>query len=65
MPGAVAEAMAAADLGRGKNIEEAIMLNGGDVFRLLQEIPATKHHCIQLAVETLQKALIEFIHKLR
>ncbi|MHC1724491.1 MAG: iron-sulfur cluster assembly scaffold protein [Syntrophobacteraceae bacterium] len=59
-PGAVASAMAAADLIRGKTIEEACKLNDGDVFRLLEEIPAQKHHCIQLAVKTLQKALSEY-----
>ena len=62
-PGAVASAMAAADLIRGKTIEEACGLNDGDVFRLLEEIPPQKHHCIQLAVKTLQKALAEFKEK--
>lgn len=62
-PGAVASAMAAADLIRGKTVEEACLLNDGDVFRLLEEIPAKKHHCIQLAVKTLQKALTEFKDK--
>ncbi len=62
-PGAVAAAMAAADLVKGKTIEEARTLNDGDVFRLLEEIPATKHHCIQLAVKTLHKALSEYTQK--
>lgn len=59
-PGAVASAMAAVDLVKGKTIEEARSLNDGDVFRLLESIPAQKHHCIQLAVKTLQKALDEY-----
>jgi nitrogen fixation protein NifU and related proteins len=59
-PGAVASAMAAVDLIRGRTIEEARALNDGDVFRLLEELPAQKHHCIQLAVKTLQKALDEY-----
>lgn len=63
-PGAVASAMAAADLIKGKTIDEASKLNDGDVFRLLEEIPAKKHHCIQLAVKTLQKALIEYAQRL-
>ncbi len=63
-PGAVASAMAAADLIKGKTIDEAGKLNDGDVFRLLEEIPAKKHHCIQLAVKTLQKALIEYAQRL-
>lgn len=59
-PGAVASAMAAVDLVKGRTIEEARSLNDGDVFRLLENIPAKKHHCIQLAVKTLQKALDEY-----
>jgi nitrogen fixation protein NifU and related proteins len=62
-PGAVASAMAAVDLVKGKTIEEARSINDGDVFRLLEEIPAKKHHCIQLAVKTLQKALDEYTQK--
>ena len=62
-PGAVASAMAAADLIKGKTIDEASKLNDGDVFRLLEEIPAKKHHCIQLAVKTLQKALTEYAQR--
>lgn len=63
-PGAVASAMAAADLIKGKTVDEASKLNDGDVFRLLEEIPAKKHHCIQLAVKTLQKALVEYTQRL-
>lgn len=59
-PGAVASAMAVADLVKGKSVTEATRLNDGDVFRLLEEIPAQKHHCIQLAVKTLHKALAEY-----
>jgi len=59
-PGAVASAMAAADLIKGKSLAEATRLCDGDVFRILEEIPAQKHHCIQLAVKTLQKALSEY-----
>ena len=59
-PGAVASAMAAADLIKGKTIADAGKLCDGDVFRILEEIPAQKHHCIQLAVKTLQKALSEY-----
>lgn len=62
-PGAVASAMAAADLIKGKTVEEACRLNDGDVFRMLEEIPAKKHHCIQLAVKTLQKALNEYTQR--
>jgi nitrogen fixation NifU-like protein len=58
--GAVSAAMAAVDIVKGKTIAEAKKLTDGDVFRLLEEIPAKKHHCIQLAVKTLLKALQEY-----
>jgi nitrogen fixation NifU-like protein len=58
-PGAVASAMAVVELIKGKNLINARTLNDGDVFRVLKEIPAQKHHCIQLAVKTFQKALDE------
>ncbi|MFP4350951.1 MAG: iron-sulfur cluster assembly scaffold protein [Thermodesulfobacteriota bacterium] len=64
-PGAIASAMAAVDLVKGKSIPEARKLTDGDIFRLLEEIPPKKHHCIQLAVKTLQKALDEYEHKAR
>jgi nitrogen fixation protein NifU and related proteins len=62
-PGAIASAMAAVDLVKGKTIEEARSLNDGDIFRLLEEIPAKKHHCIQLSVKALKKALDEYTQK--
>jgi nitrogen fixation NifU-like protein len=58
--GAVSAAMAAVDIVKGKTISEAKRLTDGDVFRLLEEIPVKKHHCIQLAVKTLLKALGEY-----
>ena len=60
-PGAIASAMAVVDLIKGKKIEDARTLNDGDVFRLLEDIPAQKNHCIELAVKTLHKALDEYI----
>jgi len=59
-PGAVASAMAAVDLIKGKSLEEARQLDDSDIFRVLAEIPEQKHHCIQLAVKTLHKALDEY-----
>lgn len=59
-PGAVASAMALVDLIRGRTIDDARTLNDGDVFRALENIPSKKHHCIQLAVKTFQKALDEY-----
>jgi len=58
--GAVSAAMAVVDLIRGIRLDEAGELNDGDVFSLLEEIPEKKHHCIQLAVKTLHKALDEY-----
>lgn len=59
-PGAVTAAMAVVELIKGKSLEFARTINDGDIFRLLKEIPAKKHHCIQLAVKTLNKALDEY-----
>ena len=60
-PGAVASAMAAVEAIKDKPIEEARRLNDNDIFEMLEEIPAQKHHCIQLAVKTLHKALDEHL----
>ena len=59
-PGAISASMAAVDLVKGKSIEQARNLNDGDVFKQLVDIPVKKHHCIQLAVKTLHKALDEY-----
>jgi nitrogen fixation protein NifU and related proteins len=58
--GAICAAMAVVDIVKGKDIEQARDLNDGDVFRVLVDIPAKKHHCIQLAVKTLHKAIDEY-----
>lgn len=55
--GAVSAAMAVGDLIKGKPLKEARAINDADVFRVLEEIPVSKHHCIQLAVKTLHAAL--------
>jgi len=62
-PGAVAAAMALVDLIRGKKIKDARKLNDGDVFRLLENLPDQKNHCIELAVKTFQKALNDYTQK--
>lgn len=59
-PGAISASMAAVDLVKGKRIEQAKKLNDGDVFKQLVDIPVKKHHCIQLAVKTLHKAIDEY-----
>ncbi len=64
-PGAVASAMAAAELVKGKHLEDARTVNDNDIFNLLEEIPEKKHHCIQLAVKTLHKTLDEYQNHIR
>lgn len=58
--GAISAAMAAVDLIKGNTIEFARNLNDGDIFKTLETIPEKKHHCIQLAVKTLHKAIDEY-----
>lgn len=58
--GAISAAMAAVDLITGKSIDFAKNLNDGDIFNALKNIPEKKHHCIQLAVKTLHKALDDY-----
>lgn len=58
--GAVSAAMAAVDLVKGKSLDAARKLTDGDIFSVLEDIPAKKHHCIQLAVKALQKAVREY-----
>ena len=55
--GAVSAAMAVVDLIKGRDLEYARTIDDGTVFKVLEEIPVKKHHCIQLAVKTLHKAL--------
>lgn len=59
-PGAISASMAAVDLVKGKSIEQARKLNDGDVYNQLVDLPVKKHHCIQLAVKTLHKAIDEY-----
>jgi len=59
-PGAVASAMVAMDLIKGKTLDEAKRLQDRDIFRVLEEIPDQKQHCIRLTNKTLQKAIKEY-----
>jgi nitrogen fixation protein NifU and related proteins len=59
-PGAISAAMALADLVRGKDLDRALQVKDGDVFKALVEIPDQKQHCIRLAVKTLEKAIKEY-----
>jgi nitrogen fixation NifU-like protein len=55
--GAISAAMAVVDLIKGKDLDYARNIDDGTVYKVLEEIPVKKHHCIQLAVKTLHKAL--------
>lgn len=57
--GAISAAMAAVDLVKGKTLDEALIINDGDVFKVLENIPEKKHHCIQLAVKTMHLGIEE------
>jgi nitrogen fixation NifU-like protein len=59
-PGAISAAMASVDLVKGKDLEYALNIDDGDVFNQLVDVPAKKHHCIQLAVKALHKAIDEY-----
>ena len=61
--GAISAAMAVVDLIKGKDLNHARAIDDGTVFKVLEEIPVKKHHCIQLAVKTLHKALEEHHHR--
>jgi nitrogen fixation NifU-like protein len=52
--------MAAVDIIKGNTLDFASRINDGDIFKILEEIPEKKHHCIQLAVKTLHKAIDEY-----
>lgn len=60
-PGAVAAAMVAADLAKGRSLEAARAIGDSDIFHTLTDMPDKKHHCIQLAVKTLQKTLADYL----
>ena len=59
-PGAVASAMVAMELARGKTIAEARKIKDRDIFQILESMPDQKQHCVRLAVKTLQKALEDY-----
>lgn len=59
-PGAIASAMAAMDMVRGMRIEEVMKIKDRDIFRMLEQIPDQKQHCIRLTVKTIQKAIEEY-----
>ena len=62
-PGAVASAMALADLIKGKSLENALLIKDRDIFRCLVGIPDEKQDCIRLAAKTLEKAIHDYEEK--
>ena len=59
-PGAVSAAMVAMELAKGKTLDDAYDIKDRDIYRLLEQLPEQKQHCIRLAVKTLQKAIQEY-----
>jgi len=59
-PGAVASAMAAIDIIKGKTLDEVQGLKDRDIFCMLEDIPDQKTHCIRLTNKTIQKAIEEY-----
>ena len=59
-PGAIASAMVAMDMIKGKTLDEALKLKDGDIFQELEELPDQKQHCIRLTNKTIEKAINEY-----
>ncbi len=59
-PGAIASAMVAMDMIRGKTLDDALKVTDRDIFRELEEIPDQKQHCIRLTNKTIEKAINEY-----
>ena len=59
-PGAVASAMAVADMVKGASLAKARSIRDADIFRCLVGIPDQKQDCIRLAAKTLQRALEDY-----
>ena len=59
-PGAIASAMAAMEMIKGKTFEEVMEIKDRDIFRILEDIPNEKQHCIRLTNKTIQKAIEDY-----
>ena len=62
-PAAIASAMATLDHIKGMTLEEAMQVKDRDIFRMLEDLPDQKQHCIRLTIKTLQKAINEYKEK--
>lgn len=59
-PGAIASAMAAMDMIKGKTLDYALKMTDRDIFREIEEIPDQKQHCIRLTKKTIEKAINDY-----
>lgn len=62
-PAAIASAMAAMDHIRGMSLDEAMKVQDRDIFRMLEDLPDQKQHCIRLTIKTLHKAIEEYMSR--
>lgn len=62
-PAAIASAMAAMDHIRGMTLGEAMTVKDADIFKMLEDLPDQKQHCIRLTIKTLQKAIDDYQSK--
>ncbi|MDD5331600.1 MAG: iron-sulfur cluster assembly scaffold protein [Candidatus Nanoarchaeia archaeon] len=61
---AIAASDALCELAIGKTLEQALKIEKNDIIKLLGgDVPAIKHHCSILGVETLHKAIEEYKRK--
>ena len=59
-PGAIASAMAAMDMIKGKTLDYALKMTDRDIFREIEDIPDQKQHCIRLTKKTIEKAVNDY-----
>jgi nitrogen fixation NifU-like protein len=48
------------DMVRGMTLDEAEQIRDRDIYRILEQLPDQKQHCIRLSVKTLLKAIEEY-----
>jgi len=51
------------ELAKGKTIEEALKITGGDVADSLDGLPPVKMHCSNLAADGLHAAIKDYLKK--
>ncbi len=51
------------ELAKGKTIEEALKITGGDVADSLDGLPPVKMHCSNLAADALHAAIKDYLKK--